>query len=144
MTPVKAKEQPTITPGPASRLRAAWRSLVGTVPDEKPVAPKRGYRKALPQRRECENITFCHEGVDWIASVGRYPDGAIGEIFLTSTKPGSEIVATAQDASIAASIAFQYGAPPQVVAAALSRHGSSKPQTALGVVMDMLSEIKTP
>jgi ribonucleoside-diphosphate reductase alpha chain len=118
--------------------------LVGTVPEEKAVAPKRGYRKALPQRRECENITFNHEGTDWTASVGRYPDGAIGEVFLSSTKPGSEIIAMGQDASVAASIAFQYGAPPQVVAAGLSRYGSSKPQTAFGFVMDLLTEVKVP
>lgn len=142
MTAQKPKEQPVAIPGPASRLRNAWRALAGDVQTAKPVAPKRGYRKELPKRRECENITFNHEGTDWTASVGRYPDGAIGSVFLTSTKPGSEIIATAQDASIAASIAFQYGAPPQVVAAGLSRYGSSKPQTAFGVVMDMLTEVK--
>lgn len=143
MNPLRLKELPAAPATMPSRLKNAWRALTGDVP-AKPVAPKRGYRKELPPRRECENITFRHEDADWTASIGRYPDGAIGEIFLTGTKNGPEIVAMAQDASIAASIAFQYGAPPQIVAAALSRYGSGKPQTAFGIILDILTQVKVP
>ena len=133
------KEQ---APQPTSRLRNAWRALTGDVPT-KPVAPKRGYRRELPPRRVCDHYGFEHDTFNWTASVGRYDDGSVGEIFLTCTKQGTKVEASAQDACVAASIAIQYGAPLKVVADALMRDGRGNPQCALGVIMDkLLSEAK--
>lgn len=143
MTSQKTKEQTPVASGPASRLRNAWRALAGDVPTAKPVAPKRGYRKELPKRREVEHINFDHESIQWIASIGRYADGTIGEVFLNSAKLAPQIEAMARDASVSFSIALQYGAPLHTVAEALNRDGLGNPLSPLGVVIDRIQlEVK--
>ncbi len=131
----EAKQKESVPP--PSRLRSAWRALTGDAPT-KPPAPKRGYRKELPPRRKCESFELEHEGYRWTAQIGRYPDGAVGEVFLASNKPGSKIEVLVQDACVAASIALQYGAPVTVVAKSFARDSRDNPQSPIGVVMDRI------
>lgn len=137
MSALRIKEQPAAAQAKSSRLRNAWRALTGDAPP-KQAAPKRGYRRELPPCRDCQHISFHHDGFDWTASIGFYDDGSIGEVFLTNTKSGSKVEASAQDTCVAASIAIQYGAPLKVVAAGLSRDSRGTPQCAAGVIMDIL------
>jgi hypothetical protein len=138
MNAAKTKDLPTAVHGMAQRIRAAWQCLVGNVTVDRVAAPKRGYRRELPPCRDCQHISFRHDGFDWTASVGFYDDGSIGEVFLTNTKSGSNVEAAAQDACVAASIAIQYGAPLKVIASGLSRDSRGIPQCAIGVAMDIL------
>src|ERR1700722_8340030 len=68
-------------------------------------------REHLPNRRVSELVDFEHGGRKWTLTVGRFADGRVGEVFLDTPK-ASAIGEIAADAAIAASVAFQHGAPP--------------------------------
>ena len=87
-------------------------------------------RSRLPDRREAEMIEFEHGGRRWTATVGRFPDGRLAEVFLHAPKD-SPILALAQDAAILASIALQHGAPAAVICHALAGRDTGPLATAL-------------
>jgi len=76
-------------------------------------------RERLPDRRDAELIEFIHDNRRWTASIGRFNDGRLAEIFLHAAKD-SPLLALAQDVAIVASIALQHGAPAAVIAHALA------------------------
>ncbi len=97
-------------------------------------------RERLPNRRSAETWEVEACGLHFRATIGRYPDGRIGEIFLTNHKAGSEAGIMASDAAVAASLALQYGTPIETLRHALMRDGRGKPSGPLGVVLDQLAE----
>ena len=76
-------------------------------------------RDRLPNRRGDELVDFEHAGRRWTVTIGRFPDGRVGEVFLDTPK-ASAIGEIAADAAIAASVAFQFGAPLETVRHALA------------------------
>jgi hypothetical protein len=55
-------------------------------------------RERLPDRREAETFDFEAGGIRYCATVGRYPDGRIGELFInTVSKPGSAVTVFGAD-----------------------------------------------
>ena len=52
-------------------------------------------RQRLKDRRACESFELEVAGQRYTATIGRYVDGTIGEIFLQSRKPGSQSDANA-------------------------------------------------
>ena len=68
-------------------------------------------RARLANRRASTSFTFECAGLRYTATFSRFPDGRIGEIFLTNTKPASQSDINARDAAVAASLALQYGCP---------------------------------
>ena len=76
-------------------------------------------RARLPNRRRAELFDFEHAGRKWTLTVGRFADGRVGEVFLDTPK-ASAIGEIAADAAIAASVAFQHGAPLETVRHALA------------------------
>ena len=76
-------------------------------------------RVRLPNRRVSELVDFEHAGHRWTLTVGRFADGRVGEVFLDTPK-ASAIGEIAADAAIAASVAFQHGAPLKTVRHALA------------------------
>ena len=78
-------------------------------------------RQHLPNRRRAEAVDFVHSNRRWTATISRFPNGAIAEVFL-DTKP-SPLADMAQDAAILASIALQYGANLKVVQHAIAGRG---------------------
>lgn len=67
-------------------------------------------RERLPDRRPSRTFGFQHEGVDHCCTVGFYPNGRIGEIFLSAGhKEGNPAHIAASDAAVAASLALQHG-----------------------------------
>jgi hypothetical protein len=97
-------------------------------------------RERLPNRRACETFNVAAGGLHYTTTIGFYPDGRIGEIFLTNHKAGSQAGIMASDAAVAASIALQYGAPVEMLRHALMRDSRGKPSGPLGVVLDRLAE----
>jgi hypothetical protein len=61
----------------------------------------------------------------------------VAEVFLSSHKLGSQADANARDAAVAASLAFQYGCPLDVLRGALLRDSRGRPATPLGVALDI-------
>ena len=97
-------------------------------------------RERLPNRRACESFELRHGGFDFTVAAGRYPDGRIAEVFLSSHKPGSPIEAIARDSAIMVSLALQFGAPLETIRAALTKDHDGHPATLLGAALDMLAE----
>jgi hypothetical protein len=97
-------------------------------------------RERLPSRRSAETFDVEAGELRYRATIGRYPDGRIGEIFLTNHKAGSQAGIMASDAAVVASIALQYGVPLDVIRHALMRDSRGKPSGPLGVVLDQLAK----
>jgi hypothetical protein len=77
----------------------------------------------LANRRQSESLEFEHDGHQFILSFSRFSNGHVAELFLSSALVGSPLEALAPDAAITASLAFQYGCPPEVLRAALDAIG---------------------
>ena len=78
--------------------------------------PPRAMRHRLPAERASVTHTFViaeHEGT---ITVGLYPDGSPGEIFMRMTKEGSAISGLLDSFSAAVSLALQHGVPTRVLA----------------------------
>jgi hypothetical protein len=97
-------------------------------------------RKRLPQRRGAETFSIECAGLAFTATVGRFEDGGVAEVFVTNHKAGSTAGIMTSDAAVLASIAQQYGAPLETLRAALMRDGRGKAMGPVGVVLDMLAE----
>lgn len=73
-------------------------------------------RERLPNRRGNVSLSFEYEGHQYRAMAGHFPDGRLAEIFLDI--PGlfdTPLHASAANQAILASIALQFGAPPQTL-----------------------------
>ena len=73
-------------------------------------------------------------------TIGRYPDGAVGEVFIDGGKTGQDIQSTARDAAVVLSLAYSME-PPSRRSGTLSRVPA--PQEAasiLGATVDALSK----
>jgi hypothetical protein len=71
-------------------------------------------RQRLPDRRASETFSLECAGLAYTATVSRFADGRLGEIFLSNHKAGSHADTAARDAAIACSIALQFGADLEV------------------------------
>jgi hypothetical protein len=67
-------------------------------------------RRHLPNRRASETIGFELNGHTFTATISRFWDGKIGEIFLQNHKRGGAVDTAARDSAVTASIALQHGA----------------------------------
>jgi hypothetical protein len=98
-----------------------------------------GVRERLPNRREATTFDVEADGLRYRATIGRYADGRLAEIFLVNHTAGSQAGIMASDAAVVASIALQYGVPLDVIRGALMRDPRGKPSGPLGVVLDRLA-----
>jgi hypothetical protein len=93
-------------------------------------------RRRLPDRRASETSTVECAGLQYTATISRFADGRLGEIFLTNHKAGSAADTAARDAAITCSIALQYGADAETIRRALCRDGSAN----ASVTLDLLDQ----
>ena len=98
-------------------------------------------RRALPQRRHSETMTFVFWGQPWSVTFGFYEDHkTVGEVFIAAAKsPGSDLDATARDAAILISLGLQYGIPIEVIKGALTREPNGDASSIAGRVVDFIT-----
>ena len=96
-------------------------------------------RLRLPNRRASETFSFECGGQHYNATVSRFPDGSLAEIFLSNGKAGSDSDAAARDSAVVCSIALQHGTPVDVIRKALLRDPRGVASSPLGVALDLLS-----
>jgi ribonucleoside-diphosphate reductase alpha chain len=96
-------------------------------------------RRRLPDRRGSETFSLQCAGLDYTATISRFDDGRLGEIFLSNHKAGSHADTAARDAAITCSIALQFGADLQTIRKALCRDSHGAASGPLGVALDMLA-----
>ena len=97
-------------------------------------------RTRLADRRSCEHLSFRCNGLSYVASIGRFPDGTLAEIFISSTKAGSDSDAAAKDSAVVCSIALQFGVPADVIRHALLRDQRGIASSPLGVALDLIQQ----
>jgi len=95
-------------------------------------------RQRLPNRRLAETFDLEVAGLRYTATVGRFPDGRVAEIFLNNHRVNSGADVNARDAAIAVSFALQYGADPEAIRGALSRDSRGRASGPLGTALDFL------
>jgi hypothetical protein len=98
-------------------------------------------RERLPNRRASETFALECAGLNYLATISRFLDGRIGEIFLSNHKAGSAADTAARDAAIACSIALQFGADVETIRKALCRDSRGNASGPLGVALDLIAEI---
>jgi hypothetical protein len=97
-------------------------------------------RERLPNRRFSESFTFECGGLHYHATISRFADGRVGEMFITNTKTSSQSDVNARDAAVAASLALQFGCPIDVLQKALLRDGRGTASSPLGTALDLLAD----
>ena len=95
-------------------------------------------RRRLPNRRASESFTFELNGLRFTATVSRFDDGRIGELFLNNHKFGNQSDTNARDAAILLSFALQHGADIETIRRALCRDSQGR---ALGPIAEALDII---
>lgn len=96
-------------------------------------------RQRLPNRRYSETFNLECAGLDYVATISRFDDGRLAEIFLTNHKAGSAADVAARDAAICISIALQYGADPETIRKALCRDARGRASGPLGTALDRIA-----
>jgi hypothetical protein len=102
-------------------------------------------RQRLPNRRLAETFELEVADLRYTATVGRFPDGRIGELFLNNHKSNSTADVNARDAAIVCSIAIQFGADIETIRRALCRDTQGRASGPLGAALDQLQAMeRTP
>jgi hypothetical protein len=97
-------------------------------------------RERLANRRASETFSFECGGLKFTATVSRFGDGRLGEVFIQNHKASCFAGIMASDAAIAASLALQFGCPAEVLRKALSRDSRGNSSSPLGATLDLLVE----
>jgi hypothetical protein len=100
-------------------------------------------RRRLPQRRSSVTFELNFWGQKFAVGIGYYPDGQIGEVFVSADKIGGQIEASARDAAILISIALQFGAPLENILHALTRGVRGEPSSLAAAVVDLIMEARS-
>jgi hypothetical protein len=96
-------------------------------------------RRPLANRRASITFSFEVGGLAYVATASRYPDGAVGEIFLSNHKSNSTADVNARDAAIACSLALQFGADVETIRKALCRDSHGRASGPLGAALDIIA-----
>jgi hypothetical protein len=97
-------------------------------------------RERLTNRRASENFTFELDGLRFTATVSRFPDGRLSELFLNNHKAGNQVDTNARDAAILLSFALQHGADIDAIRKALCRDSRGRALGPIGKALDLLAE----
>jgi hypothetical protein len=95
-------------------------------------------RNRLPNRRPAETIAFERDGSHYQMTVGYFPDGAVGEIFLNHDRSDSLLDVLAHDAAILASLALQFGCPLETIRHAIKRDRGGTAASPIGAALDLI------
>jgi hypothetical protein len=99
-----------------------------------------GARERLPNRRFAETRDLQADGLRYRATVGRFSDGRLAEVFIDMSKVGSAADSAARDCAIATSLALQWGADPETIRRALCRDAFGKAVGPVGILLDQLAQ----
>lgn len=101
-------------------------------------------REPLPARRFGETFKLRHgnQHSAYHITLGRYADGRLGEIFISTSKVGTAMDALARDVAVMMSLALQHGCAIETMRHALTREQDGSPSTIAGAVADAI--VKPP
>jgi ribonucleoside-diphosphate reductase alpha chain len=96
-------------------------------------------RVRLPNCRLAETFSIEYRGLSYTATISRFSDVRIAEIFLSNHKGGSQADANARDSAVVCSLALQHGVPLDTIRKALLRDTRGNAETPLGAALDAIS-----
>ena len=99
------RSQPLSTGKKAAKEEVKAAPVAASAPEPKP------YRRRLPAERQAVTHKFDIAGHEGYITVGLYPDGQPGEIFVRMAKEGSTVAGLMDSFAISVSLALQYGVP---------------------------------
>jgi len=102
----------TATPAPAPVAAAQERNSVS---EQDPNGPPRAVRHRLPEERASITHKFSIGGHEGYVTVGLYPTGQVGEIFIKMAKEGSTVSGLMDAFATSISLALQHGVPLKVL-----------------------------
>jgi hypothetical protein len=96
-------------------------------------------RERLPNRRASVTFNFECNQLAYRATISRYPNGDLAEIFLSNAKAGSDSDSAAKDSAVICSLALQHGVPIPTIRKALLRDPRGKASSPLGAALDLVA-----
>ncbi len=97
-------------------------------------------RERLPDRRQAETLDLWHGGRRYHLTVGEYPDGRPGEVFIHGAKPGSDTDLLYDDVGVLISRLLQHGDDPVALAAGLGKLGNGQgPASLIGAIVGVVA-----
>lgn len=104
-------------------------------------------RERLSNRRSNETIEFRHSlaesSMRYVATLGRFPDGELAEVFLNAGKIDASADVNARDGAVAISLALQYGCPASTLRHAMARKPDGTALGPLGALLDLAERNQT-
>jgi ribonucleoside-diphosphate reductase alpha chain len=100
-----------LTKSTSKRIAKKLEALSQSVPWATPLAT----RKKLPRDREAITHKFSIGGHEGFLTVGKYEDGAPGELLIKLAKEGSTLSGVLDGLSVSFSVALQYGVPLRAI-----------------------------
>jgi ribonucleoside-diphosphate reductase alpha chain len=104
----KEDEKPAAAAIPVAEVAAA---AVASAPQQEELFARGASRRKLPNERSSITHKFSIGGHEGYLTVGKYEDGAPGEIFIKMAKEGSTLSGIMDAFALSVSIALQYGVP---------------------------------
>ena len=98
-----------------------------------------GGQRRLPNRRVSTTFDIEHAGLKYTATISRFGDGSLGELFVCNHKAGSASDVAARDAGILVSLCLQHGCSVERIARALSRNTDGSASGVIGAVLDRIA-----
>jgi ribonucleoside-diphosphate reductase alpha chain len=96
-------------------------------------------REQLDNRRTSTSFAFICGNMNYVATISRFADGRLAEIFLTNHKIGSDADAAARDSAVVCSLALQHGTSVETIRHALLRDGRGVASSPLGMALDLIA-----
>lgn len=101
-------------------------------------------RTELPLRRAHEVFTFSFWSQKFHAGIGRAtPTGPVMEVWLNTSKSGTQAETLARDSAVLLSLALQYGVPIDAMRRAIMRNVDGAPSGPIGKLLDLLAGNET-
>lgn len=95
-------------------------------------------RRRLPNKRTSETVGFERNGSNYTMTVGYFPEGDVGEIFLNADRANSLLDVMISDAAILASLALQHGVSLAEITHALKRDARGEPASPIGAALELI------
>jgi len=96
-------------------------------------------RRNLPNRRASITFSFECNRLAYRATISRFENGDLAEIFISNSKAGSDSDSAAKDSAVICSLALQLGVPLTTIRKALLRDPRGVASSPLGVALDLIA-----
>jgi hypothetical protein len=113
-TTKKALPEPSGGPGPEAHdeeLAAKVAELERALQNQTTVVVKKPVREHMPRKRRSQTFSFRVADCEGYVTVGEFPDGRPGEVFISVSKQGSTLAGVMDAFAISVSMGLQHGVP---------------------------------